>query len=79
MQRSDPPQPSACPDLTTAGHRQDLPQAGEAASAPAPTRDACLRWPSRQLFGPRREIEIEHGSAIYRLRITAQGKLILTK
>jgi hemin uptake protein HemP len=37
------------------------------------------RLTSAQLFGPRQEIQIEHGEAVYRLRITSQGKLILTK
>jgi hemin uptake protein HemP len=37
------------------------------------------RWRSSDLFGPAQEIEIEHGQAIYRLRRTSLGKLILTK
>ncbi|WP_407946669.1 hemin uptake protein HemP [Pararhizobium mangrovi] len=36
-------------------------------------------WTSRELFGPRTEIGIEHGGALYRLKITRQGKLILNK
>jgi len=32
-----------------------------------------------KLFAGAREIELEHGEAIYRLRITSLGKLILTK
>ncbi|HEX4918263.1 MAG TPA: hemin uptake protein HemP [Limnobacter sp.] len=52
-----------------------------------PTRDdpvASLAQPlvvqSDALFPPgQREIMIEHGTMQYRLRITAQGKLILTK
>jgi hemin uptake protein HemP len=59
---------------------QGPPQAGEAtAASTALARHARSRWPSSLLFGENREIEIEHGSAVYRLRITAQGKLILTK
>ena len=54
---------------------------------PAPIRDlgppaaarASRRWRSTDLFGPAHEIEIEHGQAVYRLRLTALGKLILTK
>ena len=54
---------------------------------PAPLRDlrpptaarASRRWRSTELFGLAHEIEIEHGQAIYRLRLTALGKLILTK
>lgn len=40
---------------------------------------AASRLNSAHLFGHRREIEIEHGETVYRLRITTQGKLILTK
>lgn len=36
-------------------------------------------WQSRQLFGPHAEVTIAHGEAVYRLRITSLGKLILTK
>lgn len=36
------------------------------------------RFDSRQLFGAGREIVIEHNARAYRLRVTAQGKLILT-
>lgn len=36
------------------------------------------RFDSRQLFGAAREIVIEHNARAYRLRVTAQGKLILT-
>ncbi|WP_375588550.1 hemin uptake protein HemP [Hoeflea alexandrii] len=34
---------------------------------------------SRALFGDRKEICIEHDGAVYRLKITRQGKLILNK
>jgi hemin uptake protein HemP len=34
---------------------------------------------SVELFGPAREVIIEHGSEEYRLTITRAGKLILTK
>ncbi|WP_339758496.1 hemin uptake protein HemP [uncultured Hoeflea sp.] len=34
---------------------------------------------SRSLFGESREVAIEHDGAIYRLKITKQGKLILNK
>jgi len=34
---------------------------------------------SRELFGESREVAIEHDGAIYRLKITKQGKLILNK
>jgi hemin uptake protein HemP len=41
--------------------------------------DAPPRLLARDLFGVRREILIEHLGQIYRLRITANEKLILTK
>ena len=37
------------------------------------------RIESRELFADTREIVIAHGSDLYRLRVTAQNKLILTK
>ncbi len=40
---------------------------------------AIPRVSSQQLLGAASEIEIEHDGALYRLRRTALGKLILTK
>jgi hemin uptake protein HemP len=37
------------------------------------------RIESRDLFATAREIIIVHGDDIYRMRLTAQNKLILTK
>jgi hemin uptake protein HemP len=37
------------------------------------------RLDSRDLFTATREITIGHGGTVYRLRLTAQNKLILTK
>lgn len=37
------------------------------------------RVTSRDLLGDANELEIEHGGMLYRLRLTALGKLILTK
>lgn len=37
------------------------------------------RLPSRALLADGREVEIDHDGVIYRLRVTSQGKLILTK
>lgn len=34
---------------------------------------------SSELFGALREIAIRHGDSIYRLRLTSQNRLILTK
>lgn len=44
-------------------------------SAPAVTE----RLSSTALLRGRREIEIDHEGAVYRLRVTTLGKLILTK
>lgn len=41
--------------------------------------DDVFRLSTEGLFGGRKEIEIEHQGAVYRLRITRQGKLILNK
>lgn len=49
------------------------PEAPPAAAMPVP----CLA--SRSLFGNAREVHIDHEGQLYRLRITALGKLILTK
>jgi hemin uptake protein HemP len=47
-----------------------------ASSADMPARK---RVSSEALLGNQREIEIQHGAQLYRLRLTALGKLILTK
>ncbi len=44
-----------------------------------PLQRSCKRINSQQLLADEREIEIEHVGQLYRLRITALGKLILTK
>lgn len=43
-----------------------------------PTTASPARVHSSQLFRGQREIEIEHGGRLYRLRITQNDKLILT-
>ena len=52
------------------------------AEAPAPAEALVQQMPPRidsgSLFGSAREIVIEHNARDYRLRVTAQGKLILT-
>lgn len=45
---------------------------------PAPSADSAKRIASAELFGDTREIVIEHAGRLYRLRITQNGKLILT-
>ena len=43
------------------------------------TSAGVRRIDSAALLGPGREVFIVHQQQIYRLRVTAQGKLILTK
>ena len=45
---------------------------------PTPPRD-LKRVSSEELIGPAGEVLIRHAGCDYRLRITRQGKLILTK
>ena len=48
--------------------------------AAATTNSASpARLNTANLFAATNEIQIEHGDAVYRLRITSLGKLILTK
>jgi hemin uptake protein HemP len=52
------------------------------ASAAEASRNVVLRgnrFDSRDIFQSAREIIISHGEETYRLRLTAQNKLILTK
>lgn len=54
--------------------------AGEAEPAPdLGTAMNASRWTSAQLLAGKRESVIEHNGVEYRLRLTSQGKLILTK
>ncbi|WP_246764956.1 hemin uptake protein HemP [Ensifer sp. PDNC004] len=46
---------------------------------PVPTGRAQRIIESRELFGTENEILISHDGAIYRMKITRQGKLILNK
>jgi len=46
---------------------------------PASRATATVRIDSRQLFAGATEVQIDHFGAIYRLKQTALGKLILTK
>lgn len=58
-----------------------VPQSDRAASAPERIagNKATRRVPSFELFSDAQELEIEHNGALYRLRQTSLGKLILTK
>jgi hemin uptake protein HemP len=40
---------------------------------------ACRTLDAAALFGDAREVRLRHGDQEYRLRVTRQGKLILTK
>jgi hemin uptake protein HemP len=46
---------------------------------PGPGQDAPRRLPADALLGGRREVIILHNADEYRLRVTSNGKLILTK
>lgn len=50
-----------------------------APAAEPPQRPAPASLDTRDLFGTRRELTIQHGDDVYRLRITRNSKLILTK
>lgn len=52
--------------------RQDAPSTSEAGVS-------CRELASEALLAGRREIVIRHGAEVYRLRLTRQNKLILTK
>lgn len=54
----------------------DQPNHPRRASSESPS---CPRYETATLFGAAREIELIHRGEIYRLRITRQEKLILTK
>ena len=59
----------------------DTPAAKDAPAAET-SRNVVLRgnrFDSRDIFQSVREITISHGEETYRLRLTAQNKLILTK
>lgn len=52
-----------------------VPDPSSTESATPPER----RWDSRSLLGGLREVVIQHGDQLYRLRHTQNDKLILTK
>lgn len=73
--------------MWTMQHPPDSP-AADAGPAPhdatastwrAQAPSALKRLHSDALLGGAREVEIEHQGAVYRLKITSLGKLILTK
>lgn len=68
---------TAAPAHAPSEHEARLRRPADRHCPAAPLR----RLQSTDLFGPGAgpEIEIEHGDAVYRLRRTSLGKLILTK
>ena len=46
---------------------------------PAPRPSGSRQIDSAMLLGPHGEVFIRHHGQVYRLRVTSQGKLILTK
>ncbi|MEZ5647773.1 MAG: hemin uptake protein HemP [Alphaproteobacteria bacterium] len=52
---------------------------GSVKIAASQMREGQLRLNSRSLFASNREVIIEHEGSDYRLRLTGNGKLILTK
>jgi hemin uptake protein HemP len=61
---------------------EDLGDSGLTQSTSAPSRKISIaghKLDSRDLFIGTREVIIHHGAEVYRLRLTAQNKLILTK
>ena len=72
------------PPMSSTMPPSPLPLTGQddARTTPMPvasTGTVCPRWDSRTLLGQAEQAEIHHGDQIYRLRLTALGKLILTK
>lgn len=55
------------------------PNRPDATDGRSTTEQGIRRLSSALLLGDHRRIEIEHNGEVYRLQITRQGKLILTK
>lgn len=67
---------NSLPSAATMPPLPSVPATARHGAPPAPDRRRLL---SEQLLDGNGEIEIVHGDAVYRLRLTALGKLILTK
>jgi hemin uptake protein HemP len=68
--------------MNTSADKEEPSNTSDGASGSAGKRRVLLpdnRIDSRDLFVGTREIAIVHGEETYRLRLTAQNKLILTK
>ncbi len=68
----------ACAALDTPADPDAL-QTRSAVPAPATPGANLRRWNSLELLADSPMAEIQHGDQVYRLRLTALGKLILTK
>ncbi|MEL6734733.1 MAG: hemin uptake protein HemP [Pseudomonadota bacterium] len=61
------------------GRQTSNPTSEEAHSGAAAQRNDAPHYSTKDLFGVRSEIVIEHEGSAYRLKITRHGKLILNK
>ncbi len=66
-------------DEPAAARTRSLVEAAVALPGQPTATAGARRWRSAELFGTDQEVEIQHGQAVYRLRLTSLGKLILTK
>jgi len=57
----------------------DLDPPSTVLASPSPGSSGSRQIDSATLLGPHREVFIRHHGQVYRLRVTSQGKLILTK
>jgi hemin uptake protein HemP len=55
------------------------PLSDDKGTAGAHPQSRMKRWTSQELFAGGRELVILHAGSEYRLRLTSQGKLVLTK
>lgn len=67
------------PNATVSHAGQDPVSSSAVAHAVASARSALKRTDSQRLLGGGRELVIEHAGQEYRLRLTRNDKLILTK
>lgn len=67
-------------DQAGTGEAAATARGGSATATALPCCAAVARiWRSGELLGSHSEIQIDHHGALYRLRVTTLGKLILTK
>jgi hemin uptake protein HemP len=59
--------------------RQETPQSQAPVASKTPTPQAPVVLDSNQLLAGRKQVSISHGGELYSLRLTRNGKLILTK